>query len=107
MNSRNALQPINNAVEVEVIKYIPPKRHIASNLRGTSHRRELENIQHAAMMEKCKAVIAFSAAQHAAALSQIEAQAGLINPRAGARCGAIADMYTAAAMVLIEDGEKQ
>lgn len=102
----NALQPSNNPVEVEVIEYVPRRRGLVGNLFGSAHSKELENIQHAAVMENCKAALAFSAAQHAAALSQIEAQVGFTNPHAGARCGAIADAYTIEAMKLIKDGEK-
>lgn len=106
MIRRNVLQPINNAVEVEVIEYVPRRRGLAGNLFGSAHSKELENIHHAALIENCKAALAFSAARHAAALSQIEAQVGFINPHAGARCGAIADAYTIEVIKLIKDGEK-
>lgn len=106
MTRRNALQTINNAVEVEVIEYVPRRRGLVGNLFGSAHSKELENIHHAAVIENCKAALAFSAARHAAALSQIEAQVGFINPHAGARCGAIADAYTIEAIKLIKDGEK-
>lgn len=106
MARSNALQPINNPVEVEVIEYVPRRRGLATNLFGSSHSKEIENIRHASVMENCKVALAFSAAQHAAALSQIEAQVGFINPHAGARCGAIADAYTIEAIKLIKDGEK-
>ena len=102
----NALQPVSNSVEVEVIEYVPRRRGLVGNLFGSSHSKEIENMQHASVIENCKAALAFSASQHAAALSQIEAQVGFTNPRAGARCGAIADAYTIEAMKLIKDGEK-
>lgn len=107
MTQRNAMQPVNNSVEVEVIEYVPSNRPLAGRFLGSSHARELKNIQHASVMENCKAAMTLSAMQHAAAFSQIEERVALQNPHAGARCRALANAYTVEAIKLIMDGEKR
>lgn len=107
MNRNFTIQPTNNTVEVEVIEYLPRRRSPIRTLFEDSHTRQLENLQHATIVGQAKAAMAYSASQHAAALSMIEARTGLYNPRGAARCGAIADAYTIATIKLIKDGEKE